>query len=225
MIARMGMGTKQKNHGTVVAVAPERVRAFCAARQGMAGRLSGKSAAEIVARTGWLRSVGGCNPYLALRDRGALGREAVDRAVAKLEIQELPSARGCTYVVAAPDYALVSSLPTLVHPRRALGPLLDAEAAARAMPGGAKGAAGGTLLDLDYHAIVDRGRIVGLWDWDGKAGELVWKTFGAAPKGAKEAAAELATYVARDLGDVRSFSLDSPASRGKRLDALRKAKL
>src|SRR5262249_40490976 len=54
---------------------PERLRVFHGARQGMAGGLADKSAAEVVAKTGWMRSVGGCNPYLALRDRAGLGRE------------------------------------------------------------------------------------------------------------------------------------------------------
>jgi len=57
-------------------------------------------------RTGWARSVGGCGPYLTLFARGGVGREAVDAAVAKLEIHELPSARGCTYVLPACDFAL-----------------------------------------------------------------------------------------------------------------------
>ncbi len=83
-----------------------RVRAWCAQRQGVAGALAGRSAAEVLAATGWVRSVGGSAPYLALFDRAGLSREEVDRAVAALEVHELPSARGCTYVVPASDYAL-----------------------------------------------------------------------------------------------------------------------
>src|SRR5262249_41193816 len=52
------------------------------------------------------RSVGSSNPYLTLFSRAGLDRENVDAAVAKLEIHELPSARGCAYVLPASDFAL-----------------------------------------------------------------------------------------------------------------------
>jgi len=60
----------------------------------------------VLNEAGWARSVGGANPYLTLFARAGLGRAAVDAAVAALEIHELPSARGCTYVVPAGDFAL-----------------------------------------------------------------------------------------------------------------------
>jgi hypothetical protein len=44
--------------------------------------------------------------YLSLFSRAAISREAVDSAAANLEIHELPSARGCTYVVPAADFPL-----------------------------------------------------------------------------------------------------------------------
>ena len=87
-------------------VSPERVRAFWAARQGMAGAMRGQSAHDVLAKTGWARSVGGANPYVAIFDRAGLGRGAVDAEVAKNAISELPSARGCTYVVPKSDYAV-----------------------------------------------------------------------------------------------------------------------
>ena len=68
--------------------------------------MSSKSAAEVLAGTGWARSVGGVGPYLTLFSRAGISREAVDGAVANLEIHELPSARGCAYVVPACDFAL-----------------------------------------------------------------------------------------------------------------------
>ncbi|WP_441250933.1 DNA glycosylase AlkZ-like family protein [Kitasatospora sp. McL0602] len=64
------------------------------------------SPAEVLAATGWARSVGGAAPYLGLYARAGLSREAVDAAVAALEVHELPSARGCTYVLPAADFAL-----------------------------------------------------------------------------------------------------------------------
>jgi hypothetical protein len=75
-----------------------KIRAWYAHRQGLDGSLDGKSAAEVLGRTGWARSVGGTGPYLTLFSRAGLSREKVDAAAAKLEIHELPSARGYTYV-------------------------------------------------------------------------------------------------------------------------------
>jgi hypothetical protein len=75
-------------------------------RQGLDGRLRGESASKVLGETGWARSVGGAAPYLTLFSRGRLSREAADAAVAMLEIHELPSARGCTYVLPACDFAL-----------------------------------------------------------------------------------------------------------------------
>jgi len=84
----------------------EKLRAWWSHRQGLDGRLAGKSAAEILHETGWVRGLGGVAPYLALYARAGLSREAVDAAVAKLQIHELPGVRGCTYVVPSGDFAL-----------------------------------------------------------------------------------------------------------------------
>ena len=83
-----------------------KLRAWWWSRQGLDDSLKGKKPAEILTRTGWSRSVGGVGPYLTLFSRGGASREAVDGAVAKLQIHELPTARGCTYVVPAADFAL-----------------------------------------------------------------------------------------------------------------------
>jgi hypothetical protein len=83
-----------------------KIRSWWARRQGLDGTLAGKSAPEVLQHAGWARSVGGSNPYLTLFSRAGLDRENVDAAVAKLEIHELLSARGCTYVLPASDFAL-----------------------------------------------------------------------------------------------------------------------
>lgn len=83
-----------------------KLRAWWHSRQGLDGSLRGKKPAEILERSGWSRSVGGVGPYLTLFARGETTREAADAAVATLEIHELPTARGCTYVIPASDYAL-----------------------------------------------------------------------------------------------------------------------
>ncbi len=84
----------------------DKLRAWWSHQQGLDGRFDGKSAADVLAQTGWARSVGGMGPYLTLFARAGTSREAADRAVEKLEIHELPSARGCTYVLPAADFAL-----------------------------------------------------------------------------------------------------------------------
>jgi hypothetical protein len=83
-----------------------RLRAWWAYRQGLDGRLAGSAPPATLEQAGWARSVGGVGPYLTLFSRAGVTREAADRAVASLEIHELPSARGCTYVVPARDFAL-----------------------------------------------------------------------------------------------------------------------
>ena len=60
----------------------------------------------MLATAGWARSVAGSGPYLTFFSRAGLSREAVDSAVDKLEIHELPSARSCTYILPASDFAL-----------------------------------------------------------------------------------------------------------------------
>ena len=82
------------------------LRAWWARKQALDGTLQGRSPAEILERTGWARSVGGVGPYITLFSRAGISREAADAAVAKLQIHELPSARGCTYVVPRSDFAL-----------------------------------------------------------------------------------------------------------------------
>src|SRR6195256_4446812 len=84
----------------------KKLRSWWFHRQGLDGGLHGESASKVLSDTGWARSVGGAAPYLTLFSRSRLSREAADAAVAKLEIHELPSARGCPYVVPACDFAL-----------------------------------------------------------------------------------------------------------------------
>ncbi|MFB7673737.1 DNA glycosylase AlkZ-like family protein [Kitasatospora purpeofusca] len=83
-----------------------KLRAWWSHRQWLDGTHPEASAREVLAATGWARSVGGAAPYLGLFARAGLGRAAVDAAVARLEVHELPAARGCTYIVPAEDFAL-----------------------------------------------------------------------------------------------------------------------
>lgn len=83
-----------------------KLRAWWAHRQGLDGSLVGSAPEEVLKRSGWARSVAGIGPYLTLYSRAGISREAADKAVANLKIHELPSARGCTYVIPASDFAL-----------------------------------------------------------------------------------------------------------------------
>src|SRR5437773_6422835 len=83
-----------------------KLRAWWWRRQGLDGSLQGAGPAPVLERSGWSRSVGGAGPYLTLYARAGITRESADRAVAQLEIHELPAARGCTYVLPAGDFGL-----------------------------------------------------------------------------------------------------------------------
>ncbi len=387
-----------------------KLRAWWWARQGLDGSLEGASAAAALERSGWMRSVGGAGPYLGLFARAGLGRAAVDEAASRLEIHELPSARGCTYVLPARDFELglrlgqpfgsaaeiatakkhlgvteeelarlnaavlaaleggpldprqlkdalgdavrglgpegkkrgqtttlplalgwlqsqgqirrvpldgrldrqryayarwsealpardpqddlrdlagryfgwvgtatlaqfqafsgfgakavraaleslglgplspgdprlilpedraalesfavpeaprprfLSNLDGLLLHRREVAPLLDPADRERPIWTEKGSQAGGALVDLSHQAIVDRGRLIGLWDYDGLSGELVWATFDAPDAAVRAEAERVEAWIRVDLGDVRSFSLDSPESRKPRLDAIR----
>lgn len=382
-----------------------RLRAWWAHRQGLDGTLRGASAAEVLARTGWARSVGGSAPYLGLFARAGLRRATVDADVARLAIHELPSARGCTYVLPAADFALglavgagapqgeiaaaekhlgvtraeieelnaavlhaLESAATPLDPaalRAEVGPaarnlgeagkkrgvsttlplslgllqsrgeirrvpvngrldqqrygyvrwepapepstmdeelarryfawaapaslkhfrwfsgrtvaaakkavealelvpldgsdlllpkelladfeafsppsdpsyalvagidgihllhremsrLLDPADAGRPVPGGKSTL--GAEADPPCHLIVDRGRIAGLWEFDPDRGEIVYQSFVGEDDALRQAVAETEEFIRADLGDARSFSLDSPKSRAPRLAGLR----
>jgi hypothetical protein len=376
-----------------------KLRAWYAHRQGLDGSLDGKSSAEVLQRAGWARSVGGVSPYLTLFSRAGITREQADADAAKLKIYELPSARGCTYVLPSEDFALglaagrgfdgemktaaklgvtekeidklcdavVSALekgpldpdglreaagkavrtlgpegkkkgltttlpvalgklqesgeirrvptngrfdqqryqyalwrpnplrgfklsPDQVHTELArkyfgwIGPASVADfqtfsglgvkvtkAALESLklepieiaPGDQRFFLPGdrahfdafkppkdprysllgsidsllvrrgenlrsqvpaeTLADLSGHAIVDRGRLVGLWEYDLPTESIAWISFGTKNKAIQEAVTRTENFAREQLGDARSFSLDSPTSRAPRIAALRKA--
>src|ERR1700678_3126845 len=83
-----------------------KIRAWSAYPPGVDGSLEGKSSAEVLLRAGWARSVGGVSPYLTLFSRAGITREQADADAKTLKIYELPSARGCTYVLPSEDFAL-----------------------------------------------------------------------------------------------------------------------
>lgn len=143
----------------------------------------------------------------------------------RLLLPEDADAFAAAAVPAEPRYAFLASLDALFAARRELATLLDpadAERAARLVP---NGRALGAVQDLPSHAVVDRGRLVGLWEFDTGSGEVVWATFDRRhdPAALRDAAERATAFVRDQLGDARAFSLDSPAGRRPRLAALRAA--
>jgi hypothetical protein len=122
---------------------------------------------------------------------------------------------------ARPQYALLAGIDALILLRRDAPALVDQSDVDTPVPGERIQAGG--VTDLTDHAIVDRGRLVGLWQYDVDAGEVVaWQFGGRKPDRALQEAIEATrTYIRDDLGDARSFSLDSPKSRAPRIAALR----
>ena len=74
--------------------------------------------------------------------------------------------------------------------------------------------------DLPDHPIFDRGRIIGLWQYDPGKERIVPWVFHAATPAVTRRIAEVEDWIREDLGDFRAFSLDSPATRQKRIDNL-----
>jgi Winged helix DNA-binding domain len=371
-----------------------KLRAWYAHCQGLDGTLEGKSSAEVLLRAGWARSVGGVSPYLTLFSRAGITRELADADAAKLKIYELPSARGCTYVLRSEDFALglaagrgfdgeMKTAAKLGVTEKEIDKLCDAVVAALEKgpldPDGLREATGkavrnlgpegkkkgltttlpvafgklqesgdirrvpsngrfdqqrylyelwrpnplrgfkfspeqvhtelarkyfawigpasaadfqtfsglgvkaaqaaiqplklepieiapgdlrfflpddrakfdafkspkgprysllgsidslfilrrektlGELTDLPNHAIVDRGRLIGLWEYDQATESIAWVSFVKKDKALQEAVTRTENFVREQLGDARSFSLDSPKSRAPRIQALRKA--
>ena len=77
--------------------------------------------------------------------------------------------------------------------------------------------------DFESHAIVDRGRLIGLWEYDQPTESIAWVSFVKKDKALEHAVTRTEKFVRDQLGDARSFSLDSPKSRAPRIAALRKA--
>jgi hypothetical protein len=76
------------------------------------------------------------------------------------------------------------------------------------------------MIEFPNHAILDRGSLVGLWDYDPAAESIVWKSLIPKNKDLEKAVHRTEDFIRLQLGDARAFSLDSPKSRVTRLAAL-----
>jgi hypothetical protein len=122
-----------------------------------------------------------------------------------------------------PHYVLVSGLDSIALLRRNLKGILDTKDLDRPVLVDKKTKPLGGLADLPSHAILDRGRVVGLWEYDTSTSSIAWVAFVKKDMVLQEAVTRTERYVREQLGDARSFSLDSPKSRAPRIEALLKA--
>jgi winged helix DNA-binding protein len=122
-----------------------------------------------------------------------------------------------------PQYVLVSSLDAITGHRRDVRGLLDQKDLNREVFVDKSTQAVASLTDLPSHGILDRGRLIGLWEYDTDAQSIAWTTFGVKDKALDAAVKQTETFIRDEIGDARSFSLDSPKSRAPRIAALRAA--
>ena len=121
-------------------------------------------------------------------------------------------------------FALVSSLDSLLLHRRDIRSILAPADLNKRVVSDKGPVEVGSLAELSYNAIVDRSRLIGLWEYDSEAAEIVWATFQPAHESLRATILETEAFIRDQMGDARSFSLDSPKSRKPRIDALRAAR-
>ena len=121
-----------------------------------------------------------------------------------------------------PIYQLVSGLDNSIHLRRDHRWLVDeSDKGFEFLSDKGLGPIGG-VVDLSCNAILERGRLIGFWEFDFDAKEVVYRTFnGDRPEALKSEADKMTKFLNEGLGDCRSFSLDSPESRRPRIELLR----
>ena len=175
------------------------------------------------ATAGEFQAFSGLGAKVARRVLEPLGLVAVSAGGERLMLPEDRDRFERFTPAATPQYALASSLDALALLRRDLSLLLDPGDAKRKAAAGRSARELGGLTDLPSHAIFDRGRLVGLWEYDQDTESIAWWSFVKKDKALKEAVARTEAFVRDELGDARSFSLDSPKSRAPRIEALRRS--
>jgi hypothetical protein len=120
-----------------------------------------------------------------------------------------------------PQYALVSSLDGIALLRRNVRDLLDQADLKRPVAGEKKMLEAGGLTDAESHMILDRGRLIGFWEYDPESQTIEWSAFVPRNGELERAVSETEEFVRTQLGDARGFSLDSPKSRAPKIAALR----
>ncbi len=122
-----------------------------------------------------------------------------------------------------PVYAVISSMDSMFLLRRNLSALLTPEAGKQKVYGDKGTCELGKVSDLNSNAILDRGSIIGLWEYDPVSSSIAWRSFAPPDKALRDCIVRTETFIRDQLGDARTFSLDSPKSRVPRIEALRGA--
>jgi hypothetical protein len=125
-------------------------------------------------------------------------------------------------VPAEPRYSLVASLDGIIHLRRDVKGLLAPEDFTRPAYTEKGMAELAGLTDLSHHAILDRGRLVGFWEYDPETGSIVWEAFVEKTEALTRAVQQTEDFIRGELGDARLYSLDTPKSRTPRIESLRR---
>src|SRR6185436_15080375 len=119
---RRAPATKPKSPPAALKIDLARARAHWHRRQGLAAP-SGKSPGkveEVVAATGWPRTLGGSDVYLAVRARlPGMSRRTLDQAVEESRLQVIPAVRSCIYLVPRAEVPLVLRVAEEQYRRRA----------------------------------------------------------------------------------------------------------
>ena len=134
-----------------------------------------------------------------------------------------PADRELLEAKAKPDrhVALVSSLDALFLLRRNITAYLDPQDVTREVLGERLLYQLGGITDLMFNAILRGGQLIGLWEYDPETEAIVWMSFVKKDQAMEQDVAATSEMIRAELGDARSFSLDSPKSRQPRIDWLR----
>ena len=120
-----------------------------------------------------------------------------------------------------PRYALVGPLDGIALHRRDIQSMIEKKDAGRAVFVEKDTKPLGGLADFPSHIILDRGRLAGLWEYDPESQSIARMSFNHPNSDLEQAVRRTEEYIRTDLGDARSFSLDSPKNRAPRIQALR----
>jgi hypothetical protein len=122
-----------------------------------------------------------------------------------------------------PQYVLSSSLDTLGLLGTGLKEMLAPADEARELFVERDTRSAGSLSDPPSHVILDRGRLVGLWEFDTATESIAWMAFIKKNKDLEKAVARTEEFVRTQMGDAKAFSLDNPKSRAPKIAFLRNA--
>jgi hypothetical protein len=134
----------------------------------------------------------------------------------------LPEDRQAWERAGADDDGRVALLPfrdPLIYSRRPPAVMTD-DPSAPVLDWKAKASRLGDVDSLHHHAIVAGGTLVGVWEYDADAEEVitrVWSKHRGLASQVKTAAAATARFIREQLGDAKFYAADTRASRAPRI--------